>query len=221
MVSLVHDDEYPMNEGRIGSLDGWHCDVADFEQQFEERQVPHSTALHAVRRQSNRSYLVGPLARVNLNRQQLSPTARRIADELKIAWPCRDIFQSIIARGLELIHAFEEACQIITDYRPAGPAWIPYKYRAASGAAATEAPRGLLYHRYGVDEAGKITLAKIVPPTSQNQAQIEADLRQFIPQSPAADDDAALTLQCEHLVRSYDPCISCSTHFLKVKVDRA
>jgi coenzyme F420-reducing hydrogenase alpha subunit len=220
MVSLVHDDEYPMNEGRIGSLDGWSCEVADFEQQFEERQVPHSTALHAVRRQTDRSYLVGPLARVNLNRQRLSPTARQIANELKITWPCRNIFQSIIARGLELIHAFEEACQIITDYRPTGLAWTPYEYRAASGAAATEAPRGLLYHRYEVDEAGRIKLAKIVPPTSQNQAQIEADLRQFIPQSPAVDDDAALTGQCEHLVRSYDPCISCSTHFLKVKVDR-
>lgn len=220
MISLVHDHEYPMNAGHVGALNGWRCDVAHYEQEFVEHQVPHSTALHARRVSTDRTYLVGPLARLNLNRQQLSLTARQVADELKLTFPCRNIFQSIVARGLELIHAFEEACQIITDYRPAGPPFVPYAYRAATGVAATEAPRGLLYHRYQVDDEGKIVTAKIVPPTSQNQAQIEEDLRQFIPQSPHVADDDALTSQCEQLVRSYDPCISCSTHFLRVNITR-
>jgi coenzyme F420-reducing hydrogenase alpha subunit len=119
-----------------------------------------------------------------------------------------------------LIHAYEEALGILRDYSPAHhSARVRYDYRAGEGCAATEAPRGLLYHRYRVDAEGKVLEAKIVPPTSQNQARIEADLRTWLP-LVLSDDAAATARQCENLVRAYDPCISCSTHFLNVRIDR-
>jgi len=219
LVSLAHDEEYPMNEGRIVTSGGESLDVNDFEKEFEERHVEHSTALHALRKATSETYLVGPLARVSLNVDRLSRTARQVAGELGIDWPCYNPFQSIVARSLELIHAYEEALEIIRDDRPARPPRIEYDYRAGEGCAATEAPRGLLYHRYAVDADGKVAEAKIVPPTSQNQAQIEADLREWVPRAVSADD-AATSRQCENLVRCYDPCISCSTHFLNVKIER-
>lgn len=219
MVSLVHPDEYPMNEGQIGSTTGATIDVTDFQQEFVERQVPHSTALQAVRTSTNLPYLVGPLARVNLNLERLSPTARRVLGELRIAWPCHNIFQSIVARGLELIHAFEEALQIIRVYRPTGLPRVSYEHRSGLGCAATEAPRGLLYHRFAIDAQGLVTQGVIIPPTSQNQGQIEDDVRVFVP-GIAAREDETMTLRCEHLIRSYDPCISCATHFLKLQVQR-
>ncbi|MGD9722936.1 MAG: Ni/Fe hydrogenase subunit alpha [Pirellulales bacterium] len=218
-VALSHPDEYAMCEGRIRSADGLSIDAAQFEQYFREQQVAHSTALQAVRVDTGRTYFLGPLARVNLNRQMLSPTARRLADELGLEAPCRNPFKSIVARGLELVHAYEEALAILQGEPFAEPARARYEHRHGEGASATEAPRGLLYHRYVVDEAGHVTAANIVPPTSQNQSQIEADLRDYLP-ALLAHDDAHVALACEHLVRSYDPCISCATHFLKVTVER-
>lgn len=219
MVALVHSDEYPMNEGQIGSSGATAIEVADYEQHFCERQVPYSTALHAVRTKTATPYLVGPLARVNLNLDRLSPTARRVADDVGIDWPCRNNYQSIVARGLELVHAFEEALQILKNYQPERSPRVALQHRAGEGCWATEAPRGLLYHRYKADDRGLIVQAKIIPPTSQNQGQIEDDLRARVP-GIANADDARLALDCEHLIRNYDPCISCSTHFLKLTVDR-
>ncbi len=164
-------------------------------------------------------YFVGPLARVNLSLDRLSPTARQLADEVGISWPCQNTFKAIVARGLELVHACEEALEILRTYRPPKPARTPYEYRPASGCAATEAPRGLIYHRYGVDADGLITTAKIVPPTSQNQAQIEEDLRHWLPQL-LDRPEPEMTMACERLVRNYDPCISCSTHFLRLTLER-
>ena len=219
LVSLVHPDEYPMNEGTINGSSGWSVPVSDFETEFTETQVPHSTALHCVRAAGGTSYLVGPLARGALNLDRLSPTARRVADELKLEWPCHNPYRSIVARGLELIHACEEALSILREYEPLRPARIPYEYRAGEGMSATEAPRGLLYHRYRIDDAGKVCEAKIVPPTSQNQRQIEADLRQLLP-NILMEADATVARNCENLIRCYDPCISCSTHFLRVVIER-
>ncbi len=191
LVSLGHDDEYPMNEGRVVTSNGESIAVEDYENEFEERQVEHSTALHSLRKQTGATYFVGPLARVSLNLDRLSPTARTLADEVGVEWPCFNPFQSIIARGLEMVHAYEEAIDIMRDYQPPRPTRVAYSYQAGAGCAATEAPRGLLYHRYAVDAEGKICEAKIVPPTSQNQAQIEADLRNWAPQALSGDDAAA------------------------------
>jgi len=217
-VALRHPHEYPMNSGRVVSSRGLDIDVAAYEREFAELHVPHSTSLHSLRTATGTPYFLGPLARVNLNREQLSPAARRLADEVGFEAPCRNPFRSIIARGIELAHAYETALDILRSYVPPTTARVRYEPRAGSGCAATEAPRGLIYHRYEVDAAGKIVAAKIVPPTSQNQPQIEADLRAFLPQV-LEGDDAYVAAECEKLIRNYDPCISCSTHFLKVTIE--
>jgi coenzyme F420-reducing hydrogenase alpha subunit len=138
----------------------------------------------------------------------------------RIAWPTRNNFHSIVARAVELIVAFEEAIRIVQSYQ-ALPAesHIDYSPQAGEGCYATEAPRGLLYHRYRIGDDGLVAEARIVPPTSQNQGQIEEDLRQFVP-TVTSLDDATATRKCEHLIRNYDPCISCATHFLRLTIDR-
>jgi coenzyme F420-reducing hydrogenase alpha subunit len=220
MIALVHPAEYAFNEGQIASTGGRSVPVSDYEQEFEEVQVPHSTALQSHRKAGHASYFVGPLARVNLSRDRLSATAQRVANEIGFSTPCANPYRGIVARGLEMIHAYDEALQILRDYRPFQPARVPYAYRAGEGCAATEAPRGLLFHRYALDDAGRVRSAKIVPPTSQNQKQIESDLREFLPSILHEPNDRIAT-RCEQLVRNYDPCISCSTHFLKLHWERS
>ncbi len=219
-VSLLHSSEYPMNDGRIVSTDGLDIDVDAYEEHFVERHIPHSTALHSVRMPGDRVYLCGPLARVNQCLGFLSPLARQAADDSGISWPSSNNFHSIVARAIEMVVAFEDALSIVRSYN-AQPevSRVPYELKAGEGCHATEAPRGLIYHRYRIGDDGLISEAKIVPPTSQNQGQIEDDLRAFVPQVLSLNDEQ-LTKRCEHLVRNYDPCISCATHFLKLEIDR-
>ncbi|HZE21995.1 MAG TPA: nickel-dependent hydrogenase large subunit, partial [Desulfobaccales bacterium] len=217
-VSLRHDSEYPFNEGRVVSNKGLDIAVQDYEQHFVEEHVPHSHALHSSLK-ARGGYFAGPLARYNLNFDVLTPLAQEAAREAGLEPICRNPFQSIIVRAVEMFQAVEEALGIIKAYeKPERPA-VPVEPRAVTGCAATEAPRGLLYHRYRLDEGGVIQEAKIVPPTSQNQRTIEDDLRQFVTPRTALPEDK-LTWQCEQMVRNYDPCISCATHFLKVKLER-
>lgn len=219
MVALAHPDEYAMNEGRIADNRGQTIDIADYERHYEERQVPHSTALQSVRVADGSPYFLGPLARVNLSLDQLKPVARRLADEVNIAWPSHNSFHGIVARGLEVVHAYEEALEILKTYQTPNPPHVEYEYHSGTGCAATEAPRGLLYHRFNFGDDGLLIEAKIVPPTSQNQAQIEDDLRHWLPRVLGRDEDA-MGESCVHLVRNYDPCISCSTHALRLTVER-
>lgn len=217
-VALSHPDEYAMNEGEIRSSHGLRIPVSDFDQHFVEEQVPHSTALHSVMRNAGNTYFLGPLARVNLNLHNLSSEARRCADLVGFDLPCRNPFKSIIARSLELVHAYQEALTILRNYDPRGRPSIEYQLQEGTGVAATEAPRGLLFHRYEVDRNGKVVSGCIIPPTSQNQRQMERDVLQYLHQmtdSQTSRDQIAG--DCERLIRAYDPCISCSTHFLKVK----
>ena len=217
-VALRHDVDYPFNEGRIVSSDGLDIPAASFPEHFEERQVSWSTALHAVRLPSGAPYAVGPLARLNLCRDRLPPRAAQAAARLD--WPQGNPFRSIVARSIEIVAACEEALKIARTWtRPSDPPRAPFPLREGMGSHATEAPRGLLWHRYAIDAEGLISAATIVPPTSQNQARIEADLRAFLP-AVLPLDDAAATLRCEQLIRSYDPCISCATHFLRLSIDR-
>ena len=217
-VSLSHPNEYPMNEGDIVSSTGLHIGVSEYDRHFVEEHVSHSTALHAARRNQQTPYLLGPLARVNLNRDRLSPAALHLADEVGLIPNCCNPFRSLIARGLELVHAYEEALAILRHGDLSGPAHIAYQASAGSGCAATEAPRGLLYHEYSIDAAGKIVSGRIIPPTSQNQKQIERDVTDYLTaRLLAAVSRDQMAVDCERLVRTYDPCISCSTHFLKVR----
>jgi sulfhydrogenase subunit alpha len=217
-VALQHPDEYPMNEGRIASTRGLDIDAIDYEEHFIEEQVPHSTALHA-RIAGRGPYICGPQARFALNAERLSPRAQAAAARVGLTPQCRDPFRSILVRGVEVIYAFDEALRIIEGYEPPPVSAIEVKPQAGRGAAATEAPRGLLYHRYDLDADATILEAKIVPPTSQNQCSIEDDLRAIAPTLAALPHDAARA-RAEHTIRNYDPCISCATHFLRLSIER-
>ncbi len=218
-VALSHPDEYPMNEGTIRSSRGLDIPFEEFEQHYLEEHVAHSNALHSRSRATGASYMVGPLSRLNLNFDRLSPMAQAAAREVGVKVPVRNPFMSLVARGLETVHAFEEALQLIDTYVRPDPPRTLYTPREGEGAHATEAPRGVLYHRYRIGADGLIASARIVPPTAQNLKRMEDDLWQFVPGVlglPLAD----ATLRCEQLLRSYDPCISCATHFLKLEIDR-
>ncbi|MDI6783709.1 MAG: Ni/Fe hydrogenase subunit alpha [bacterium] len=217
-VALRHPDEYPFNEGRIVSNKGLDIAINQYNEYFMELHVPHSTSLHSKIKQRD-AYSTGPLARFNLNFDKLTPLLQQAAKEAGLKVPCMNPFKSIIARSIETLYACEEALRIIENYQMPDQAYIPVTPRAGVGHGCTEAPRGILYHRYRVGDDGLIVEAKIVPPTSQNQKIIEQDLWKFLPQiieSPVSE----ITWKCEQAVRNYDPCISCSCHFLKLTIDK-
>jgi coenzyme F420-reducing hydrogenase alpha subunit len=217
-VALRHASEYPFNEGRLVSNKGLDIPIAEYEDHFIEDHVPHSNALHSVHK-GHGCYFVGPLARYALNFDRLPPVAQQLAREAGLGPACRNPFQSIVVRSVELLFACEEALRIIAAYTPPDRPAVDVVPRAGVGHGCSEAPRGILYHRYRLDEAGLILDAKIVPPTSQNQKTIEDDLWHFVPQHLHLTD-AELTWRCEQAIRNYDPCISCATHFLKLTVNR-
>lgn len=217
-VALRHDTEYPFNEGRLVSNKGLDISVPEYENNFAEEHVERSNALHSSLKQRG-AYFVGPLARYNLNYDRLTPTAQDAARAAGLGSTCNNPFKSIIVRSVETVYACEEALRIINEYEMPERASVEILPKAGTGCGCTEAPRGILYHRYRVDDGGIILDAKIVPPTSQNQKTIEEDLRQFIPPRTNLSQDQ-LTWQCEQAIRNYDPCISCATHFLKLEIQR-
>jgi coenzyme F420-reducing hydrogenase alpha subunit len=219
LVSLRHDAEYPMLDGRLVSTKGLDIDVHDFGVHIREEQVPHSTALHA-RILARGSYLCGALARFANNADRLSPRASAAAARVKLEPSCRNPFRTILVRAVETIHALDEAIRLIEAYVPPAEASVPAPPRAGTGQAITEAPRGSLYHRYVLDDSGIIRDAQIVPPTSQNQRTIEEDLLAMGGALARMPTDQA-TRRAEHAIRNHDPCISCATHFLKLYVEQA
>jgi len=217
LVALRHPDEYPFCEGRLVSNRGLDIDVHDYPDHFEEHHVEHSTALHSVLK-GHGAYLCGPLARLNLCFDELGEPARRAAKDIGFEPPVNNPFRSLLARGIEVVQVLDEARTIIEGFSAPDTDFVEAKPRAGVGHGCTEAPRGLLYHRYRLDSAGLIEDAVIIPPTSQNQKCIEDDLRAIAPQLLAMNDEDA-TWRAEQAVRNYDPCISCSTHFLKLKIE--
>ena len=211
-------EEYPIDRGRIVSSRGIDVEPAAFDEVFEEVHVPHSTALHS-RVRGRGSYLAGPMARFNLNLDRLSPLAREAAAEAGIGDGCRSPFKSIVVRAVEILYACDEALRLIEDYRPPDPPGEDLVPRAAVGHGVSEAPRGVLYHRYELAEDGTILASRIVPPTSQNQRAIEEDLHAFVERNLNLPEEE-LQLRCEQTIRNYDPCISCATHFLRLEVER-
>lgn len=218
LVALKHPDEYPFNEGTIASTRGLEIEPEEFETHYEEYQADYTHALHC-RTKDGHPYLVGPLARYALNFDRLPDPVKDLAAEIGLPPVVRNPFKSILVRGLEVMFSLIEAERILESYeRPAAP-FVDVPVRAGTGWGATEAPRGLLYHRYRIDEEGLIEDAQIVPPTSQNQLSIEADLRALVP-TILNETDETITWRCEQAIRNYDPCISCATHFLRVEFQR-
>jgi coenzyme F420-reducing hydrogenase alpha subunit len=221
-VALRHPDEYPMNEGRLVSNRGLDISAEQYPEYFEEYQVAHSNALQSRRRgqagAAAGAYFVGPLARWNLNADKAPKMVREAAQALPIRFPSRNPYTNIVARSLEVLLALEEALRLISEYQPPQQPAAEYVPRAGIGHAITEAPRGIIYHRYETDAEGMIKAATIIPPTSQNQLQMESDLKKLAPKLADLPDEEA-RMNAEHLIRTYDPCISCATHFLKLKIE--
>ena len=219
LVALRHPDEYPFNDGRIVSNDGIDLRPSDWRDAFHEEHHEGSNALHA-RTADGGVYLLGPAARISLSSDGLHPLATEALRASGLAAQIRrNPYWSIAARAIELIGATAEALDIVDGYRPPAAPAVPWTPRPGVAAWATEAPRGLLFHRYEVDQRGRIAAAQIVPPTSQNQGAIEADLAAFAPQVLDLPHPEATT-RIEQLIRSYDPCISCATHFLDLSIER-
>lgn len=226
-VAVVHPDEYGINEGVIRTSSGLDVSKEDYPRHYRETQAPHSTAFHSHffpdgvdAGGPGTPYLVGPLARINLQLDKLPEVTREVLERTGVRFPSRNMFHSALARAVEIHYTLHEALRIMEGYRrPEAPAVEP-RARAGVGFGATEAPRGLLWHRYEVDGNGHIRHAVIIPPTSQNQARIEQDLERSLVAFGLDRDDEALRLHSEMVIRNYDPCISCSTHFLTLNVDR-
>jgi coenzyme F420-reducing hydrogenase alpha subunit len=217
-VSVCHPEEYPFNEGRLMSNRGLDIDVSEFNLYFQEIHAERSNALQ-VQLRSRGAYHVGPLARYSLNYDRLTPTCRSMAKEAGLDRECFNPFKSLIVRAVETLYAVEEAMRIIDGYEEPDRPYIEVEPREGTGHGATEAPRGMLYHQYVIDEKGIILKAQIVPPTAQNQLVIEKDLYRYVEQYMDLPDDK-LQWQLEQSIRNYDPCISCATHYLNLKVDR-
>lgn len=217
-VALRRPDRYAIEDGRLVSDSGLDIGPGEYEEHFTEQQVPHSTALQS-RMSDGGTYFLGPMARYSLNSSQLSDLAREAAAEAGLGGECRNPFKSIVVRAVEILYACDEALRLIASYEPPDPPAVEMEPRASIGTGWSEAPRGMLWHRYRLEEDGSIAEARIVPPTSQNQARIEQDLLEFVRPRVELPDDR-LQWECEQAIRNYDPCISCSTHFLKLDVDR-
>ena len=218
-VSLHHPDEYAIAEGRIVSSEGLDIAIDQFEEHFDEAQVARSTALHGLMKGHDGPYLVGPIARYNNNFEQLSGAAQALAREVGLPRRVSNPFHSILVRMVEVCYAFEEALRLLDAYEEPEPAAVEAAVRAGRGTGCTEAPRGICYHRYDLDGDGLIGEARIVPPTSQNQRQMEADLRRVV-EANLDLPDGELQWRCEQSIRNFDPCISCATHFLRLRMER-
>ncbi len=219
-VSLHHPDEYPIHEGRIVSNRGLDIPVSEFEAHFDEEHVRHSNALQGIHKSTRQPYLVGPIARYNNNHDRLSTLAKDCATEAGLGRKVTNPFHSIVVRMVETVYAFDEALRLLAAYREPETPCLSVRPRSASGFGCTEAPRGICFHRYDLDDQGRIRFARIMPPTAQNQLQIEQDLR-GVAQRHLALPDRELKLLCEQTIRNYDPCISCATHFLRLEVERS
>jgi sulfhydrogenase subunit alpha len=219
LVALSQPGDYPLERGRLLSSGGLDIDPGEYEEHFQEEHVSHSNALHSRLRERG-SYLVGPLARYALNSNALSDLAREAAAEAGLPDLVRNPFQSIVVRAVEILYAFDEAVRIIEGYEEPDRPAIDLEPRAGTGYGWTEAPRGMLWHRYTINDEGTILDAKIVPPTSQNQRAIEDDLLGLVRRNLDLEDEP-LRLRCEQAIRNFDPCISCATHFLDLEVNRA
>lgn len=217
LLAAHHPEHYAIENGQVATSGGLRFPAHRFPDHVVEHQVQHSTALHATL--DGARYLTGPLARYSINSAQLSPMAKEAAAAAGLGTTCRNPYRSIVVRAVEAAYAVEEALRLIRAYRRPSRPYVEVPPVAGTGHGISEAPRGLLYHRYRLDADGVIESATIIPPTSQNQAAMEDDLRRTAAGNLHLDD-AALTALCERTIRNHDPCISCAAHFLDLTVER-
>jgi coenzyme F420-reducing hydrogenase alpha subunit len=216
-VALSKPDEYAFIDGTITTTDGGSYAIKDYRQVTNERVVQHSSAKHASHKRE--SYMVGALARFNVNHKLLHPRAKAAAEELGLRAICINPYMNTAAQVVEIVHCVEDAIRICDELIARGIKTEPlYKFtgKGGEGAGSAEVPRGILFHNYTIGDDGRVVGANCIIPTGQNLANIEADMRALAPTIlDRTKEDVTLAL--EMLVRAYDPCISCSTHFLNVK----
>ncbi|MCX7799865.1 MAG: Ni/Fe hydrogenase subunit alpha [Fimbriimonadales bacterium] len=217
-VGLRNPPEYPLFDGKVVSSAGVELSLDQFEEHFPEEHVEHSNALHSARRGAG-GYQVGPMARFNLNFDLLTPRAKQAAKRQGLEPPVTNPFRSIVVRAVETIFACEEALRILDLYQEPERPFEDFEPREAKGCGCSEAPRGICFHSYEVGSDGLIRRAHIMPPTAQNLRCVEEDLAQVVAKN-LDKPDTELQWLCEQAVRNYDPCISCATHFLKLRVER-
>jgi len=215
-IALSSATEYAVSGANFASTGGLSAPLREFRSHIVEKHVPPSNALRSYLAASGKSFLVGALARVNLNFDRLSPGAREAAKEVGARFPNLSPYYGMIARALEIYHSIEESLAIIGRYSGVRET-AEITPRASEGWGASEAPRGLLYHNYVFDESGIVQRANIVAPTAMNSANIEENLKALLPRWVSLPLEE-ITLRCETLIRAYDPCFSCSAHFLKLNI---
>ncbi len=194
--------------------------VEEYKAIADERVVPHSSAKHSL--PGGEPYFTGALARVNLFFNKLTPRAKAAALATGVRFPSANSLHNNLCQAIENLYSFERAIEVIDllledgGPRPEAPADVEAKVRAGRGVAATEVPRGTLYHEYELDDAGQVVYANIITPTAQNQANVEKDFGSYLHRHPEADD-ATIAFNLEMIARAYDPCISCAAHYVEVK----
>ena len=218
-IALTSDECYDPYDGFIGSTDTGKHKIEDYLTITNEYIVPHSTAKFA--RHNRDSYMVGAIARFNLNHQKLSPLAKKVAEKFGLKALLTNPFLNNIAQLVELANSIEESIQMIDDLLTSGlkNEKIEIKVKEGRGVGAVEAPRGILFHDYTYDKNGKCVKANCIIPTNQNHANIQKDMEAFAP-TLLSKPESEIKLNLEMLVRAYDPCVSCSTHYLKIKIKR-
>ncbi len=209
-VALYDPEEYPVNGRRLRSTKGLDIDIEEYRTHIKERQVEHSNTLHSYI-EGRGSFLVGPLARINLNHERLSPDAQEALHMTGLRLPCFNPFAGVLARAVEIVHAIDESVRIIDRLEPQPEPAASVVPKVGTGYGVSEAPRGVLYHSYRFDSEGMVSKADIVPPTAHNLSNMERDLWAFVPSVLSLTQEEA-TLRCEMVIRNYDPCISCSCH---------
>ena len=213
-------DEYALYDGVIGSTDTGKHPVESYEAITNEFVVPHSTAKFA--RHARESYMVGALARFNLNSDRLSPMGKICAKRFGLKPVNYNPFMNNVAQLVEIYHCIEDSIDIVDKLLEKGLKKndnAKYTVKAGRGIGAAEVPRGILFHDYTYNESGLCTKANLVIPTNQNHNNITKDLEAFVPML-LDKQEKEIELNLEMLVRAYDPCISCSTHYLKVEFKR-
>lgn len=209
-VALKNEDEYPFYQGKLASSRGWEINPSRYKEKLSERVVETSTAKHSSTLAG--PYTVGPLARFNLNYALLCKRAKAAAEVLQMPHPSANPFHQHFARVVELVHMVEEGIRTIDLLLIRADSSAQRRQASNSrGVGVVEAPRGLLFHEYGLDKDGVIESVNIVTPTAQNIASIEADLNAFLPHLDSLPESELIS-RAEALIRSYDPCLSCSTH---------
>ncbi len=212
-VSLFKENEYPILSGDIISNKGIRITKDEFKNVFKEFQSPYSTAKKS-RIKEDEVYIVGAISRFNNNFEKLSEIALKVAKDINLTPPVKSSFKIILIRLIEIIHSLENAKALIEQYKkPPNSTYV--KPKMSKGAGVSEAPRGLLWHEYSFDENGNILTADIVPPTSQNQDIMEIMIKQHLERLDTSNMDKIVG-EAEKVVRNFDPCISCATHFLRV-----